>query len=164
MLVVPAWMRWQMALADLGVQATAVRRGREATLTFWVRGPKPPVRYPVWLEGKENPSRMVLRSVSRDVRREPGITYCISWLAKMWRLDHPLCRCRFRFQRDRFHIWNTTSFDPEALRPDLCKVFQAAAKELRAAMNWMFPVVAKNVTMIHRSASNWPDVKRLDIP
>jgi len=51
----------------------------------------------------------------------------------------------------------------EAVRADLCKVFQAATRELRAAMNWMFPVVAKNFTMIHRSPTSWPHVDRLEI-
>ena len=34
---------------------------------------------------------------------------------------------------------------------------------IRQAMEYIFPDAAKNITLIHRVASNWPHPKRLEI-
>jgi hypothetical protein len=34
---------------------------------------------------------------------------------------------------------------------------------MRQAMEYIFPEAAKNITLIHRVASNWPDPKRMEI-
>jgi len=138
------------------------RRGRWR-LEFQLYLRKRNVRYPVVLECRERPERLVLTAMSRDVEREPGDTWAVSWVGKMWKEDHPENPCRLLFRRDGMMIRHSFRYRRAMESGKFYQKFWEELFQLHRAMRELFPIVAMNDTLIARAKHRWPDPKRLEI-
>ncbi|NCZ96877.1 hypothetical protein EBZ02_06935 [bacterium] len=149
--------------------------GAEMGHTLWCRGGKwrlefqmyirkRNVRYPVVLEAREKPDRLVLTAISRDVERAPGDTWPLTLVGKMWKADHPKSPYRLIFRRDRMMIRHSFRYRRAWESGNFYQKFWEELIQLNGAMRYLFPTVAMNDTLIARAAHRWPDAKRLEIP
>jgi len=122
------------------------------------------VRYPVVLECREKPDRLVLTAISRDVEREPGDTWAVSWVGKFWKEEHPENRCRLLCRRDGLMIRHSFRYRRCLESGNFTQKFWDEVIHLRRAMRYLFPTVTMNDTLIARAKHRWPDPKRLNIP
>jgi len=138
------------------------RRGRWR-LEFQLYLRKRNVRYPVVLETREKPDRLVLTAISRDVERAPGDTWPLTFVGKMWKADHPKSPYRLIFRRDGMMIRHSFRYRRALEGGNFSQKFWKELIQLRRAMIYLFPTVAMNDTLIHRAKHRWPDSRRLEI-
>jgi len=119
------------------------------------------VRYPVVLECREKPDRLVLTAISRDVERPPGDTWPLTFVGKIWKEEHPENRCRLLFRRDGMMIRHSFRYRRSLESGNFTQKFWDEVIHLRRAMRYLFPTVSMNDTLIHRAKHRWPDPKRL---
>jgi hypothetical protein len=149
-----------VAQAEMG-HTLWCRRGRWR-LEFQLYLRKRNVRYPVVLETREKPDRLVLTAMSRDVEREVGYTRFIAWVGRFWKEDHQGNPCRLLFRRDGMMIRHSFRYRRAMESGKFYQKFWKELIQLRRAMIYLFPTVAMNDTLIQRAKHRWPDPKRLD--
>jgi hypothetical protein len=78
-------------------------------------------------------------------------------------MENPRNKCHILFRAKYVRIRKIVPYNLREEKPLFERRLTDGIVGIRQAMEYIFPDTAKNITLIHRVASNWPDPKRLEI-
>lgn len=104
----------------------------------------------VWLEDIISKKELCLTTSSMDVVLDKYARQEVESVKYMWRDEHPRNRCQVLFRRDHVRIRARVAYNLLEEKPLLERRLIEGIIGIRQAMEYIFPLAAKNITYIHR--------------
>jgi hypothetical protein len=117
----------------------------------------------VCLEDIMRRRELCLTSFNTDVALDKGEKEAVESVKYLWREEHPRNKCQILFRSEYVRIRKRVPYNLLEEQPIFERRLIEGIVGIRQAMEYIFPLVAKNITFIHRATSSWPNPKRLEI-
>jgi len=117
----------------------------------------------VWIEDIMKKRQLRLTTYNTDVALRKDVREAVESVGELWRMENPRNKCQILFRTKYVRIRKIVPYNLREEKPLFERRLTDGIVGIRRAMEYIFPEAAKNITLIHRVASNWPDPKRLDI-
>ena len=138
-------------------------RGNRWAVCFELPIHKGRIKPMVWLEDIMKKRKLCLTSFNTDVALDKAVRESVESLGCRWKEENPKNKCQILFRTDHVRIRKMVPYNLRDEKPLFERRVTDGIVGIRQAMEYIFPETAKNITLIHRVASNWPDPKRLEI-
>ena len=116
----------------------------------------------VWLEDIMSKEEICLTSSRMDVALDKYVREAMESIKYTWRDEHPRNKCQVLFRSDHVRIRKRVPYNRVEERPLFERRLIEGIVGIRQAVEYIYPLAAKNITCIHRAKHRWPDPKRLD--
>jgi hypothetical protein len=117
----------------------------------------------VWIEDIMNKRQLRLTTYNTDVALRKDVREAVESVGELWKMENPGNKCQILFRTKYVRIRKIVPYKLLEEKPLFERRLTDGIVGIRQAMEYIFPDTAKNITLIHRVASNWPDPKRLEI-
>jgi hypothetical protein len=117
----------------------------------------------VCLEDIMRRRELSLTSFNTDVALDKGEREAVESVKYLWREEHPQNKCQILFRSEYVRIRKRVPYNLLEEKPLFERRLIEGIVGIRQAMEYIFPLAAKNITFIHRAPSSWPHAKRLEI-
>ena len=117
----------------------------------------------VWIEDILKKRQLRLTTYSTDVALDKNVREAVESVGDLWKMENPRNKCHILFRAKYVRIRKIVPYNLREEKPLFERRLTDGIVGIRQAMECIFPNAAKNITLIHREASNWPHPKRLEI-
>jgi hypothetical protein len=117
----------------------------------------------VWLEDIMSKRELCLTSCSMDVALDSDEREAVKSVQYLWKLEYPQNKCQILFRSEYVRIRKRVSYSLLEEKPLFERRLIEGIVGIRQAMEYLFPLVAKNITFLHRESSSWPQLKRIEL-
>ena len=117
----------------------------------------------VWIEDIMKKSQLRLTTYNTDVTLDKDVREAVESVGYLWKIENPRNKCHILFRTKYVRIRKIVPYNLREEKPLFERRLTDGIVGIRQAMEYVFPNTAKNITLIHRVASNWPHPKRLQI-
>ena len=117
----------------------------------------------VWIEDIMNKRQLRLTTYNTDVALRKDVREAVESVGELWKMENPRNKCQILFRTKYVRIRKIVPYNLREEKPLFERRLTDGIVGIRQAMEYIFPDTAKNISLIHRLATNWPDPKRLEI-
>ena len=117
----------------------------------------------VWIEDIMKKRQLRLTTYNTDVALRKDVREAVESVGELWKMENPRNKCHILFRAKYVRIRKIVPYNLREEKPLFERRLTDGIVGIRQAMEYIFPNTEKNITLIHRVASNWPDPKRLEI-
>ena len=104
-----------------------------------------------------------LTTYNTDVALEKDGRAALEYVGELCKMENPRNNCQILFRTKYVRIRKIVPYNLREEKPLFERRLTDGIVGIRQAMEYIFPNTEKNITLIHRVASNWPHPNRLEI-
>ena len=117
----------------------------------------------MWIEDILKKRQLRLTTYNTDVPLDKNVREAVESVGELWKMENPRNKCQILFRTRYVRIRKIVPYNLREEKPLFERRLTDGIVGIRQAMEYIFPNTEKNITLIHRVASNWPHPNRLEI-